>query len=268
MGQFSTLDYELKDGIATIHLNRPTKLNAINLQMVSDLETAMDEAEADETVKVIVLAGYGRSFSAGFDLQDIESGPLDPGKKRRNLERKFQMIMRFWNSPKPTIAAVHGHCIGGAFELALACDMTIAARSCMMGEPEVRFGSGILAMILPWLIGAKAAKELLLSGNDRVSAERALSLGIVNRVVADEDLANETCALARSIVLADSNAVTLTKRAINQSLNAMGMPQALAQALEIEISIETSSTPKREEFQRILRTDGLKVAVAWRDANA
>jgi enoyl-CoA hydratase len=85
------------------------------------------------------------------------------------------MIMRFWNSSKPTIAAVHGHCIGGGFELSLSCDMTIAARSTILGEPEVRFGSGVLAMLLPWLTGAKAAKELLLSGDDNMSSERARS---------------------------------------------------------------------------------------------
>ncbi|MER8417510.1 enoyl-CoA hydratase/isomerase family protein [Mesorhizobium sp. M1329] len=266
MGDFSTIEYDVQDGIAAIRLNRPAKLNAINLQMVTELEEAILHAEADSAAKVIILAGRGRSFSAGFDLKEIESGHVDPEKKRRNLERKFRMIMNFWNSSKPTIAAVQGHCIGGGFELALSCDITIASASCRMGEPEVRFGSGILAMLLPWLTGAKAAKELLLSGDDTITGERALSLGIINRLVPDDALEEEARSLARTIKQADTHAVAMTKRAINGSLNAMGMQEALLHALEIEVSIETASTPKRAEFQRIYQTEGLKAALAWRDA--
>ncbi|MBZ9761702.1 enoyl-CoA hydratase/isomerase family protein [Mesorhizobium sp. CA8] len=266
MGDFSTIEYSLQDEVATIHLNRPAKLNAINLQMVSELEDATRHAEADPGVKVIILAGRGKSFSAGFDLKEIEPGSSDPEKKRRNLERKFRMIMSFWNCSKPTIAAVHGHCVGGGFELALSCDITLASVSCRMGEPEVRFGSGVLAMLLPWLTGAKAAKELLLSGDDTMTAERALSLGIVNRLVSDDALEEEARSLARTIKQADAHAVAMTKRAINGSLNAMGMQEALLHALEIEVSIETASTPKRTEFQRIYQTEGLKAALAWRDA--
>ena len=90
--------------------------------------------------------------------------------------------MAFWDCPKPTIAAIHGYCIGGAFELSLACDITVAAAGTRLGAPEVKFGSGAVAMLLPFVTGAKAAKEILLTGDDHLSAERALALGIVNHV--------------------------------------------------------------------------------------
>ena len=117
-------------------------------------------------MRAIVLTGAGRAFSAGFDL-DMEvaaaDGKPDAEAVRSALQNDFQIIMRFWDSPKPTLAAVHGYCLGSAMELALACDITIASEDCRFGAPEVKFGSGIVAMLLPWLAGPKHAKYLLLS---------------------------------------------------------------------------------------------------------
>ena len=130
--------------------------------------------------------GAGRAFSAGFDLDmevDTSAGAPDPAAVRRALRNDFDIIMRFWDSPKPTIAAVHGYCLGSAMELALACDLTVASEECFFGAPEVRFGSGIVAMLAPWLAGPKRAKYLLLSGDDQVSARDAHEMGLVNRVV-------------------------------------------------------------------------------------
>src|SRR6185312_12500510 len=97
--------------------------------------------------------------SAGFDLKSSAArGPLTIAQWRKVLEDDLDLVLRFWDSPKPTIAAIHGYCIGGAFEIALACDISIAAESSLLGEPEVRFGSGIVAMLLPWITGPKQAK--------------------------------------------------------------------------------------------------------------
>jgi enoyl-CoA hydratase len=151
-------------------------------------------------------------------------------------------------------------------ELAVACDITLAADDCVFGAPEVQFGSGIVAMLLPWLIGPKHAKELLLTGDDRVPAERALALGLVNRVVPAARLMDEALALARRVAANDRLAVKLTKLAINRSLEAAGMRQALLQALELDVVIETTETPESREFNAILRRDGAKAAIAWRTA--
>jgi enoyl-CoA hydratase len=149
-------------------------------------------------------------------------------------------------------------------ELALACDLTIAAEDCRFGEPEVKFGSGIVVMLLPWLAGPKAAKFLLLTGDDRVSAREVEAMGLVNRVVPAAALLDEAVAIAARIASNDTQAVRLTKKAINRSLEIGGMRQALLAALETDVEIETSETAESREFNEILRRDGAKAAIAWR----
>lgn len=264
---FSTILFSVEDGIAELRLNRPEVLNAINGAMITDIGRALDQAEADPAVRAIVVTAEGRAFSAGFDLKESAArGETSPAQWRRILETDFDIIMRFWDSPKPTIAAVHGACVGGGFEIALACDITLAADTAVMGEPEVRFGSGIVALLLPWVTGPKQAKEILLAGIDRMDAARALSLGLVNRVVAADTLHDDAMALARTIASGGAEAVRLTKVAINRTYDIMGMRQALLQALEVDIAIESAGGPERTEFNRIRRESGLKAAIAWREA--
>jgi enoyl-CoA hydratase len=216
-------------------------------------------------VRAIVVAGSGRAFSAGFDLDTVPGeGQAGPADVRRALENDFRIIMRFWDSPKPTVAAVHGYCLGSALELAIACDLTVAAEDCRFGEPEVKFGSGIVALLLPWLAGPKAAKYLLLTGEDRATAAEMQAIGLVTRVVPADRVLDEAIALAQRIAANDAQAVRRTKRAINRSLDIGGMRQALAAALEIDVEIETSETAESREFNEILRRDGAKAAIAWR----
>lgn len=161
---------------------------------------------------------------------------------------------------------MHGACLAGAFELALACDMTIASDDAFFGEPELKFGAGIVVMLLPWLVGPKLAKEIILLGEDRLSAERAREIGIVNRIVAAADLDAAVLALARHIGAIDPTLVRRTKQAINRSLEAQGMLGALEQALDIDLLIEGEGSPDKVQFMEIARRDGLKAALAWRDA--
>jgi enoyl-CoA hydratase len=256
---------ECRGAVALLTLNRPDKLNAINVPVIEALDVALDAAEADDSVRVIVLTGAGRAFSAGFDLDiGLGEGKPDPAEVRRALENDFRIILRFWDSPKPTIAAVHRYCLGSALELALACDLTIAAEDCRFGEPEVKFGSGIVALLLPWLAGPKASKYLLLTGDDRVTAAEMQSMGLVNRVVPAASLLDEALALAGRIAANDPQAVRLTKNAINRSLDIGGMRQALLAALEIDIVVETNETAESREFNDILKREGAKAAIAWR----
>ena len=261
---------ERQDSLAVLTLNRPSKLNAINTEMVAQLGRALDVAEADSSVRVIVLTGAGRAFSAGFDLdmEVAEGGKLDPDAVRRALQQDFQIIMRFWDCPKVTLAAVHGYCLGSAMELAVACDITLASDDSIFGAPEVRFGSGIVAMLLPWLAGPKHAKYLLLSGDDRVTAAQALDMGLINRVVPSGRALDDTLEIARRIATNDQHAVKLTKQAINRSLDVAGMRQALLQALELDVIIETSETAESREFNAILKRDGAKAAIEWRSTRA
>ena len=268
MPEFSTINYSQEASVAIISLNRPDKLNAINPDMVNDLHAALDEAEANDSVRAILLKGEGKAYSAGFDLDvEADEGVDSSEFWRAELRRNFDIIMRFWDCPKPTIAAVHKYCLGSAMEMATACDITIAAEGTRFGAPEVKFGSGIVALILPWVIGVKQAKELLLTGDDKVSAERALSLGLVNHVVEQEKLQQESMAMASSIAANDPFAVRLTKQAINTSLEFMNMREAMLKALDIDVEIETTETPESKEFNRILAEQGTKAALEWRKQN-
>ena len=262
-----TVKYEKRGQTAVITLDRPKKLNAIDAAMVSQLNLALDAAEGDDEIRCIVLNGAGRAFSSGFDLSPSEEGDAgDADALREELVRDFDMIMRFWDSPKVTIAAVHTYCLGGALEIATACDMTIASQDCRFGAPEAKFGSGIVALILPWLIGVKQAKELLLTGNDRVSARRALDLGMINKVVSEGTHLDEALKLAQTVAGNDTVAVRLTKQAINRSCDIMGLRQALKEALEFGIEVEASETPESKVFNEILKTRGTKAAIQWREA--
>ncbi len=248
--------------VAVITLDRPDKLNAITPQMTAALGRALDDIEDDDGVRAIVIEGAGRAFSAGFDLEAGEWDSLE--SIRREMETDFDMILRFWDCPKPTVAALHGYCLGGALELALACDLAVAAEDTRLGEPEVRFGSGIVALLLPWVTGPKQAKELLLTGNDRITAQRALEMGLVNRVVPEGQHRAAALELAREVAANDDAAVQLTKLAINRSYEVMGLRQALAQALELGIAAEASETEDSRAFNEILAKQGAKAALAWR----
>jgi len=265
---FEVIQYETDGPLALLSLNRPEKLNAINQKMVMELNRALDLAEADAAVRAIVLDGRGRAFSAGFDLDLPDDGAdeIDTDALRKELGDDVNIIMRFWESPKTTIAAVHGYCLGSAMEMAVACDITVAAEGCRFGAPEVRFGSGIVALLLPWFIGPKRAKELLLTGDDRVSAEQAREYGLVNRVVPGDDLQSVARDIATQIARNDEFAVRTTKQAINRSYAIAGMREALFQALELDIIVEATETDDSREFSRILRDEGTRAAIAWRDA--
>jgi enoyl-CoA hydratase len=154
MTETSPVLYERRGAVAQLTLNRPDKLNAINVAMIEALAHALDRAEADDEVRVVLLTGAGKAFSAGFDL-DMETG--SEGRRRASrasrARERFPDHHAFLGQPKVTIAAAHRYCLGSAMELAIACDLTIASDDCMFGAPEVRFGSGIVAMLLPWLAG-------------------------------------------------------------------------------------------------------------------
>lgn len=264
---FETILLERQGPIALLTLNRPDRLNALNFRMVEELDQALDRVAADDGARVLVLRGAGRAFCAGFDLkegvQQVRKGVAD---WRPVLERDLAVIMRFWNLPKPTIAAVHGYALAGGCELALACDMTVVAEGTRLGEPELKFGSGIVAMLLPWFANPKRAKEVLLTGNDRIDAKEALELGMINRVVPEDVLMDNAMGLAREICVMDPAVVRLTKEAINRTYDIMGMRQALEVALDLDVMIESLETPERKTFSEISRTKGLKAAVAWRDS--
>jgi len=253
--------------IGILTLNRPQVMNAFNGALIEATNKAMDAFIEDDAVLAVIIHGEGRCFSAGFDMKESAvRGISGEDEWREVLTKDFDFIMQFWNAPKPTIAAAHGYCIGGAMELLMACDLAVAAETTLFGEPEVRFGSGIVAMLAPYVTGPKQAKELLLTGNDRITAQRCHEMGILNRVVADGEEMNAAIELAKQITRAAPRSVQMTKAAIHRAYELAQMRTALLEALETDIQIEADESPERVEFNRIRKEQGLKAALAWRDS--
>jgi enoyl-CoA hydratase len=150
--------------------------------------------------------------------------------------------------------------------MAMCCDMTVAAEDTLLGEPELRFGTVITAMIVPWLAGPKIAKEILLTGNDRLTAARALQVGLINQMAPAGQHLERAMEIARQIATVDPHAVRLTKSAINRAFEIMGLREALRANLDVAVQIESMETPERKQFKEITRRDGLRAAIAWRDA--
>jgi enoyl-CoA hydratase len=264
---YATVIFEKLGTVARLTLNRPERVNALNRTMLEEIGAALDAVEHDPDVRVLIVRGAGSAFSSGFDLKEqMERPPHGVEEWRPVLRRDFDTIMRFWHFPRPTIAAVRGPCLAGACELALACDLTIAADDAFFGEPELKFGAGIVAMILPWMVGPKIAKEIIFTGEDRIPAARAKEIGIVNRVVPAADLDAAALALAQHIAAIDPDLVKQTKRAINRAYEAQNMLAALEEALAIDLAIEGAGSPDKAQFMEIARRDGLRAALAWRDA--
>ncbi|GAN78318.1 enoyl-CoA hydratase/isomerase family protein [Acidisphaera rubrifaciens] len=267
MMDFTTITYETLGPVARITLARPERTNAINAAMLGELDAALDAAEADDAVRAVIVRGAGAAFSSGFDLKEqMERRPTGVAQWRPILRRDFDVPMRFWHLPKPTIAAVRGPCLAGACELALACDITIAAEDAFFGEPELKFGAGIVVMILPWIVGPKLAKEIILMGQDRIGAARAREIGMINRVVPADDLDAAALAAARHMAAIDPALMRETKRSINRAIEARGMLDALEAALASDMLIEGEGSPDKAQFMDIARREGLRAALAWRDA--
>ena len=265
---YETITFEVEQGVGVLTLNRPRNLNAITQQMVDEIMAVQARVRDDKAINALVLAGNGRSFCAGYDLKEADAGdgPRNLLQTRDLLKRDFDMTIAFWDCPKPTLSAVQGHCLAGGCELALACDITIASEEALFGEPELRFGAGIVCMILPWLTGPKQAKEMIFTGDDKISAQRALDMGLINRVVPPGEALDATIAMARQIATMDEHAMALSKAAINRTYDIMGMHEALLMALELDVQITSLDTPDRLEFRAISKRDGLKAAIAWRDS--
>jgi len=264
---FDTILFETRGPVGILTFNRPESLNAFNGRMIDEINELLDAVAEDDDVRALVVAGAGRAFSAGFDLKESSArawGTVEAVAPV--LKKDFDFIMRFWHFAKPTVAAVQGFAIAGGCEVALACDITIAAEGTRFGEPELRFGSGIVAMLLPWFTGPKKAKEFLLTGNDRIDAAEALACGLVNRVVPAGGELEAALAIAREIAINDRLKVAMTKRALNRGYELMGMLTALDIALDTDIQIESLETAESRTFREIRRRDGLKAALAWRDA--
>jgi enoyl-CoA hydratase/carnithine racemase len=253
--------------VRRLTMNRPKALNALDSHLIAALSEALDAAAEDPAVRVLIVKGAGRAFCAGYDLnEDAGAGTKDSVGWHEELKHSAEEMLKFFNFPKPIIAQVHSYCLAGGCDLMMICDLTVCSEDARFGEPEIRFGSGVVTMVMPWVLGARKAKELLFTGEDRIDAAEALRIGLVNKVVPAEELEGATLALADEIAKNDPFAVSMQKKAINKMWEVAGFREAIDANVVIDTMIEVADLPEREEFRTITLEQGLKKAIEWRDA--
>jgi enoyl-CoA hydratase len=256
---------EIRDGVAWLCVNRPKKINALSSEVVRLMTGHIRDLQTDSGVKVIVLRGAGANFSVGYDIaEEVEVGLARPEDWHDALTNNVNLSMAVWASHKPTIASVDGWCLAGACELAMACDMIVASERAQFGEPEIRFGSGPVTLLMPFVLGQKKTMELLLTG-DTISAAEAERLGMVNRVVAPEALEACVSQLAQKIALTPLVTLRLTKIALTRAYEAMGLRNAVNVNLDVAATLNAAQAPEKTEFVNRVREQGLRKALDYRD---
>jgi enoyl-CoA hydratase len=216
---FTVVKYETSEGIATITVNRPDKLNALNKTVMTELERAFDAATADAAVGAIIVTGEGpKSFVAGADIAELNA--QSPLSAKDHSQFGQQILFKLERSGKPVIAAINGFALGGGCELAMACHIRYASDNAKLGQPEANLGiiAGYMGtQRLPRLVGKGIALEMLL-GCEMITAQRAAEIGLVNKVVPQAELMNETRKLAKLIMSKGPIAVRFTIEAVNEGM--------------------------------------------------
>jgi len=274
---YQTITYEKKPPIAYVTFNRPEKLNAISLLMRLELRDALGDAGWDDKdIRVIVIKGAGRCFSAGWDL--IDGRPV-----REEVVRKFGVGGNYryvkhdhkvlweviWENPKPVIAQVHGFCLAAGMAFASQSDLCICSEDSLFGYNQIRSGGPFLAVVNPYIIGMKKAKELMYTGN-LMDAREAWRVGLVTKVVPVDELEKEVNKLAITISKVAQVVVEYSKRAINNVYELMNIRKAHEWGDEYEIlpglSIAEESNLEAREYNRIRQEQGLNAALDWRQS--
>ncbi len=262
-----TLKIEIADKIAHLRINRTRQMNVIDPPMMERIKKIFAELDADDSVSVIILSGEGKHFGAGYDLTFAwgDTYGRDIFGQRKMLQDCVNFEYAPWDCSKPVIAMVRGYCLAGSCELAMMCCVTMASDNAMFGEPEIRFSTSPPAMIMPWVVGLKKARELLYTG-DMIPAEEALACGMINRVVPDDKLEDETMRLARRMAAISIEGLRTTKAAINKGAEIAGLRQAIDYGIEQGAMLDSTETEALKTFSEIRKAEGLKAAIRWRES--
>ncbi|RLF15783.1 MAG: crotonase [Thermoprotei archaeon] len=223
MSSFANITYEKEDGVAWITINRPKVLNTLNFEAINELALALEDAEKDDNVRVVVLTGAGdKAFCAGIDINQFIA--LTPIKRREfTLNYRERILNRIRELGKPVIAMVNGYALGAGCELTMTCDLAVASESARFGQPEVNIAAipgGGGTQLLPRHIGVKKAMELIMTG-DMIDAREAERLGIVNKVVPPDKLKEAVKELADKLKSKSPVALKIAKAAVNKSLETL-----------------------------------------------
>ena len=267
--------YEVAGRIATITLNRPERLNAIDAHMPAEIRSAVEQANADDDVHVIVLTGEGRAFCAGYDLIDfaeapganlgVQEMPWDPTLDFQMMYRNTSDFMSLWHSYKPTIAKVRGFAVAGGSDIALSCDLVVMSESARIGYPPARIWGCPTTAMWVYRLGAERAKRMLFTG-DLIDGIEAKRLGLVLDAVPEAELDAEVDRLAQRIAAVPKNQLMMHKLMVNQAYERMGL--TTTQMFATIFDGIARHTPEGMWFKERAEQVGFKQAVAERDGGA
>lgn len=266
-----SVSYDVTGRVATITLDRPERLNAIDDTMPAEIAAAVGKANRDDAVHVIVVEGAGRAFSSGYDLKDYaESGnawsqdmPWDPMVDFSMMYENTQHFMALWRSYKPTIAKVRGYAVAGGSDIALACDLVVMADDARIGYPPARVWGCPTTAMWVYRVGAERAKRMLLTG-DLVTGSEAAAMGLVLESVPAEDLDARVAALAGRMSGVPRNQLMMQKLMVNQAIDAMGL--AHTQMVATLFDGITRHSPEGMWFKEVAEEHGFAEAVRRRDS--
>jgi enoyl-CoA hydratase len=273
MGSYKTLLYEKQGRIARITLNRPRRLNAISRDMPREIRLAVEAANADDGVHVIVLAGAGRAFCAGYDLKDFaekkgrrsytQDMPWDPMIDYRGMKANTDDFFSLWRSYKPTICKVHGYAVAGGSDIALCADIVIMAEDAKIGYMPARVWGCPTTAMWVFRLGAEKAKRMLLTG-DTIDGRTAKQWGLVHDAVPADALDAAVAALAKRMAGVPKNQLMMQKLMINQAYENMGL--GTTQMFATLFDGITRHSPEGLWFKDYAEKQGFHKAVQWRDS--
>lgn len=247
--------------VATLTIARPEKLNTLTNAIVAELAAALDRIAGDDSIRVVILTGEGRAFSAGFDVSSSDETPeWTPAYWVEHFRLAYAVIERLWTLPQPVVAKIRGACLGGGFALSLACDLAYASEDAYFGEPEVKFGGSTMSPLLAWALPPRHFKELLLTGRF-VDAKRAEAWGLINEVLSGDGLDTRVEQVARHMCLLPQGTLKQNKSLLNRFYEAMGYKTLLEMA-EAQSVIRLSSA-EENEFTQIAKEHGVSAALRW-----
>jgi enoyl-CoA hydratase len=271
--RFSTLKVSVTGRIARITLNRPARLNAIDDRMPREIRRAVEQANDDDRVHVIVLAGAGKAFCAGYDLKKYAEGdprnrwtqsmPWDPMKDYRGMKANTDDFFAIWRSYKPVICKVHGYAVAGGSDIALCADIVIMEDKARIGYMPARVWGCPTTAMWVYRLGAEKAKRMLLTG-DTVDGTTAERMGLVYRAVPRKELDRTVDALARRMAGVPKNQLMMQKLMINQAYDNMGL--AGTQMIATLFDGITRHSPEGIWFKEYAEKHGFHAAVKWRDS--
>ena len=267
------------DRVGIITLNRPEKLNALSQELLYDFDGALHDMEADHTIRVIVVKGAGRAFSAGYDLTPSQKtgadavvrrhrGVDDKGRRllmgiRTGMQQITDIHMYFWNMAKVTIAQVHGYAVAGGCEMAMMADLVVAADDAQLGHPGLRgLGTSRTGVIWPLVIGMRKAKELYYTG-ENVTGTEAEEIGMINYAWPKEELEDRTLAFADRLANISADHLAILKVNMNRFYENMGIYSSVRSSTDLDAAGQF--TEFSYDWQEKMREEGLKEALQWRD---